>query len=253
MSDYTEPSQEYLNKEETVVEITEDTVPFWFQDPNILFNKEYMFQFFPTGEMSFNEKLNAITRLIIIISLITFLMTKNIRIILVFVICLLSIYLLYFYKSKENEKYNSNKLDLENFETTNPAIEVLREKNIQVSNDIFDEETPDNPFSNVLNTDFDYNPQKKPAPPSNSNTILQNAKQMVSDLHPEDKTIANKLFGNLQDQYVFEQSLQPFNSNPSTTIPNDQTGFAEFCYGSMISSKEGNLFSLARNLSSYKV
>jgi hypothetical protein len=76
---------------------------------------------------------------------------------------------------------------------------------------------------------------------------------MVSNIHNDDKTIADKLFGNLQDQFVFEQSLQSFNSNPSTTIPSDQTGFAEFCYGSMVSSKEGNLFSLARNLSSYKV
>jgi hypothetical protein len=251
MSDYTEPYQEILNKEEINVEKKE--VPFWFQDPNIIFNKEYILQFFPTSEMSFNEKLNAITRLIIIISLITFIATKNIRIIIIFIVCLLSIFLLYFYKTKDNEKYNSNKLDLENFETTSPAIEVLREKNIQVSNDIFDEGTPDNPFSNVLNTDFDYNPQKKPAPPSDNNIILKNAKQMVSNIHNDDKTIADKLFGNLQDQFVFEQSLQSFNSNPSTTIPSDQTGFAEFCYGSMVSSKEGNLFSLARNLSSYKV
>jgi hypothetical protein len=48
---------------------------------------------------------------------------------------------------------------------------------------------------------------------------------------------------------MFEQSLMPFNSNPNTTIPNDQQAFAEFCYGSMISCKEGNQFACARNLS----
>ena len=47
--------------------------------------------------------------------------------------------------------------------------------------------------------------------------------------------------------FEFEQSLRPFHSTPSTTIPNDQGAFAEFCYGSMISCKEGNEFACARN------
>jgi hypothetical protein len=135
----------------------------------------------------------------------------------------------------------------ENFH--NPTNDLIKGN---VTN-VFDDVTPDNIFSNVLVTDYSFNPDKKPAPPDDDTIILKNAKQMVTNMHPEDKNISNKLFSNLQDQYVFEQSLQPFNSNPSTTIPNDQTGFAEFCYGSMISAKEGNLFSLARNLSSYKV
>jgi type III restriction enzyme len=43
--------------------------------------------------------------------------------------------------------------------------------------------------------------------------------------------------------------MRPFYSNPGTTIPNDQGAFADFCYGSMISCKEGNAFACARNLS----
>ena len=45
----------------------------------------------------------------------------------------------------------------------------------------------------------------------------------------------------------FEQSLRPFYSNPSTTIPNDQGSFADFCYGSMVSCKEGNPYACYRN------
>jgi hypothetical protein len=33
-----------------------------------------------------------------------------------------------------------------------------------------------------------------------------------------------------------------FNTNPNTQIPNDQAGFADFCYGNMPSCKEGNEF-----------
>jgi hypothetical protein len=102
-------------------------------------------------------------------------------------------------------------------------------------------------------TDYEYNPNKKPAPPAfNKNvndTILKQAKQLVSEANPDQPDIADKLFKDLGEQLVFEQSLRPFNSNPSTTIPNDQAAFADFCYGSMISCKEGNKFACARNLS----
>ena len=64
----------------------------------------------------------------------------------------------------------------------------------------------------------------------------------------EDQISFLKLFKDLGDQYIFEQSLRPFNSTSSTTIPNDQGAFADFCYGSMVSCKEGNMFACARNL-----
>jgi len=115
------------------------------------------------------------------------------------------------------------------------------------------EPSSDNPFSNVLLNDYDYNPEKKPAPPVSkpdvNAKILQEAKQLVQNMNPSHPDIANKLFKDLGNQYVFEQSLMPFYSNPSTTIPNDQAAFADFCYGSMVSCKEGNPFACARNLS----
>jgi hypothetical protein len=124
-----------------------------------------------------------------------------------------------------------------------------------IRNDIFQEPDSGNPFSNVLMTDYDYNPNKKPAPPAFNenvnNKILKEAKQLVVDANPDQPDIADKLFKDLGEQLVFEQSLRQFNSNPNTTIPNDQGAFAEFCYGSMISCKEGNNFACARNLSHY--
>ena len=80
---------------------------------------------------------------------------------------------------------------------------------------------------------------------------LEQAKQLVREANPDQPDITDKLFKSLGDQFEFEQSLRPFYSNPSTTIPNDQQSFAEFCYGSMISCKEGNNFACARNTSHY--
>jgi hypothetical protein len=40
--------------------------------------------------------------------------------------------------------------------------------------------------------------------------------------------------------------MRNFYSTPNTTIPNDQKAFAEFCYGDMISCKEGNPIACAQ-------
>lgn len=146
----------------------------------------------------------------------------------------------------------NKKKQQENFENPPVADELFKSNNIAIPNDIFDETDSSNPFGNVLVTDYDYNPNKKPAPPAfNKNindNILSEAKKLVSEANPDQPDIANKLFNDIGSELMFEQSLRPFTSNPSTTIPNDQAGFAEFCYGSMVSCKEGNQFACARNL-----
>jgi hypothetical protein len=235
-------------------------VPFWYDNPNVLFQNEYLLEFFPVDDMTYEQKLNAVSRSIIIMTIFGFVLSQNIRILIVSGITLFSIFILHYYHEKEAEKVASKKLDLEkkeNFENfENPALDYLKQNKIYVPKEgIFMKTESDNPFSNVLISDYDYNPNKKPAPPSFNtnvnNTILEKAKQLVVEANPDQPDIADKLFKDLGEQLVFEQSLIPFHSNPSTTIPNDQGAFADFCYGSMISCKEGNSFACARNLSRY--
>ena len=134
------------------------------------------------------------------------------------------------------------------FTTQNPADIVFDDIGITRTG-AFGEPNSSNPFGNFLVSDHVNNPYKKPAPPAfNNNRILKEAKTLVGELNPGQPDIADKLFKDLGEQYVFEQSLRQFTSNPSTTLMNDQTGFADFCYGSMTSCKEGNLFACARNL-----
>jgi len=228
-----------------------DSIPFWSSDPNILLKQPYLLEFFPVENMTYNQKLNAISRSVIILGLVGFFLTTNIRILIVSVLTLLAIFILHYYQERENQK--SHKLIEETF--ANQADEVYRQYNYTKDPNVFDKPTAGNPFSNVLIPDIQYNPDKKPAPPSFNahvnSQILKEAKQLVSDMNPRQPDISNKLFGDLGEQYVFEQSLRQFNSNPSTTIPNDQKSFADFCYGSMISAKDGNPFALARNLPRY--
>jgi hypothetical protein len=243
---------------------TKTVIPFWSNDPNILFQQQYLFEFFPVESMTYEQKLNAISRTVILMTVVLFIVGRSIRLLIISAITLGAIFLLYYYHTKEKAKTDSKKLAnsmKEGFESsansasTNPALAYLKQHNIAIPDDVFDTPTSSNPFDNVLVTDYDYNPNKKPAPPAfNANVnddILKQAKLLVSEANPDQPDIADKLFNSLGDQLMFEQSLRPFHSTASTTIPNDQKAFADFCYGSMISNKEGNAFAAARNMSHY--
>jgi hypothetical protein len=225
---------------------------FWSENPNILFDQKYILEFFPVEGMTYNQKLNSITRVVILLTIIGFTITRSMRLLLISLLTISAIYFMHYYHNQEKEKKKDRKVRFEEgFE--GPAKAYYTDNNLQIPDNVFATPDDENPFSNVLVTDYDYNPNKKPAPPafnsSVNDNILKQAKQLVMNANPDQPDIADKLFKDLGEQYVFEQSLRPFHSNPSTTIPNDQGAFAEFCYGGMVSCKEGNKFACARNLS----
>ena len=248
MSD--ESETKYTLENSNVVTGSKRSIPFWSEDPNVLLHRDFIFEFFPVDTMSYNQKLNAVTRIVILLTALSFIVTQNVRILVIAGITIGAIYLLHVHKEREAAK---DKKRREAFD--NPGLTYLDQNGIDLPTNAFMAPDSHNPFSNVLVTDIQYNPTKKPAPPaSNDNVsrdILTQAKQMVIDANPGQPTIADKLFQDLGDEFVFEQSMRPFHSNPATTIPNDQGAFADFCYGSMVSCKEGNLFACARNLSRY--
>jgi hypothetical protein len=239
MSEYTIDTS---NNETNTQEIENLAIPFWFENPNVLLNTKYLTEFYPVDSMTTNQKLNAISRTIIIVTILLFLFSRRLRILIIGVITLVAIYMYHYSLNKPVKK-----------ESFHPALDVLDDYNADLSiTNTFDNPESSNPFSNVLVTDYDYNPEKKPAPPAFNrninNDILEQAKKMVVEQNPGQPNIADKLFMDLGEQFEFEQSLQPFYSTASSTIPNDQSGFADFCYGSMVSCKEGNSFACARNL-----
>jgi hypothetical protein len=233
-------------------------VPFWAENPNVLFQQEYILEFFPVDSMTFEQKLNAVSRTVIVLTVVSFIYTRSIRLLAISAISLFCIFLMfYYYNTKDGKKQVRFSEGFESSVPPDPVVAYFEEQGIKVQPDkVFDTVVPGNPLSNVLLPDYDYNPNKKPAPPSyNENInkeILNNAKQMVIRSNPGQPDIADKLFNDLGDEFVFEQSMQPFYSNASTTIPNDQGAFADFCYGSMISCKEGNMFACARNMTHYQ-
>jgi len=216
-------------------------IPFWTENPNVLLQSDYVSELFPIESMTFYQKLNAITRLVLIMTIFTFVYSKSTTILLVGAVSIAFIYFLYNYK----------KTDEEGFALSEPVSDLVKKSAEFNADMVFQRPNANNPLGNVLVTDYLLNPNRKPAPPAFNEEvnkeIVNEAKKMVLNNNQGNKELADKLFKDLGDAYVFEQSLRPFYSTASTTIPNDQTSFSEFCYGSMVSCKEGNAFACVKN------
>jgi hypothetical protein len=233
-------------------------IQFWSNDPTIIMNKDYIFEVWPTPKMTFEQKLNAISRLIIILTVLGFIFTMSAKLLLVGIITLIVIFALY--KSRK-QKVTKEMFENRITENDNPGsalsaiskgISSMGKGEKIVNPETLDEflrtdfepNTKINPFANVLLTDIGDHPDRKSAPPSFNpdvyEDITHSVKKMVQKLNPGIKNTNKQLFGDLGENFYLDQSNRNFFSTANTRIANDQGAFAEFLYGNMPSSKESN-------------
>ena len=214
--------------------------PFWYDDPSILFKKENIFELWPTPTMNYNQKLNAITRLIIIVTIVGFIITMSYRLLFIGGITIFVIFILF--------KMNKDKLTKETF--TNNDIINPNPKSGYITNPEtldsvlkteFKEGNKKNPFSNVLLTQIGDDPDRKPAPPAFNvdvdENITTNVKNAVQQMNPGIKNTDKQLYGDLWENFQLDQSNRVFNSTPNTRVTNDQSAYAKYLYGTMPSAK----------------
>ena len=196
--------------------------PFWVEDYKILFYKERLTSFFPTIHMTLIEKLNAIFRLSIYLSIILYLLTNNYLYLYIMIVVGGFTYFIYYTQKNNIELYfNSFPESNENMIEKN----ILEEKNNKII------PTVENPFMNInLITD---NKNKDAALPSWNNNKIQ-------------KDIENKfgynLYRDVGDLYGKSNSQRQYYTMPSTTIPNEQTSFAKWLYGTQPTCKEKSIY-----------
>jgi len=218
-----------------------ESTSIWFNDPSILFKKDQLTEIWPKEGMSRNQKINAITRLVIILTLLGYLITQSLNFFITGAITLGVIIFLYYAKSlKQDDKKKHIK---EAF--TNPNVYNAVKSN-------FTNPTEKNPLMNVLLPEIKDDPKRKMAAPAYNRAVEKQINNETEDFvisnFNNDKKLKKKLFSTLGDSFEFEDFAQHnFFATPNTTIPNDQDGFAQFCYGDMVSGKEGNDFALMRN------
>lgn len=226
-----EPDENTLiDEKETFREIAnEDTNlgdPFWANDYTILFTSNRLSNFFPTTDMSLIEKLNALFRLSIYLGIALYIFTANYVYLYIFIIIGALTYFIYYYQYDNINLYLNNDDDTE----YNLIQENLKE-NYKENFDNSRKPTVNNPFMNInLITN---NPTLGSSPPSWNN------KEIKEEI--EDKFNYN-LYRDVGDLYGKNNSQRQFYTAPSTTIPNNQTAFAKWCYSSGPTCKEKSLY-----------
>lgn len=195
------------------------TDPFWYNDFNILFKQENLTKFFPDYKMTLIEKLNALTRLSIYLGLILYVITKKYQYLYIPIIILSITYFIYYnYQDKIELFLNSydstlNKFN-ENILNNPPTIKP----------------TVNNPFMNInLITDPKDQP---PAEKSWDNNIIKEDIETNFD---------HNLYKDVSDLFGKSNSQRQYYTMPSTTIPNNQTEFAKWCYNTGPTCKEQSI------------
>jgi len=247
------------------------TTPFWSNEPTILFNTDNILQVWPQPSMSFEAKLNAISRFIIVLSVLGFVFTMRSHFLVIGAITLAIILSLYRYRkqtivngltenfdnqadSNQDKKDDKKKKKGKNVRKITPTTFTTDPVTLEsVLRSEFHPTTKQNPFGNVLLTDIMDDPERKAAAPSFNPDVHEDittaVKKQTQMLNPDIISTNKQLYGDLKDNYDLDMSMQRFYSTANSRISNDQGSFGTYLYGNMPSAKEDNA---EGNLQRYK-
>jgi len=174
-----------------------------------------MINFIPLINMSFKDKILAITNIIIFISLILSLITKNIAFILFGIILIIFLYYIYLYNDKVIIDTN----------------ETLKNRNLSiVDNKLCVIPTIENPFMNPSIIDYTNNNNNIKSCPIDKDIINNNINNYFQQ----------NVYKDVNDIYEREFSARQFYTMPSTTIPNDRKSYEDWLYYRGKTCKENN-------------
>jgi len=179
----------------------------WFDDPLVLFKTNKIAQFWPTMSQSPAERINASTRFIVYTSCIIYLIKRDVR---VFVLALMVLAAMYFL-------FKGGLVKASGYRTGEYPGQAYKQACQMPSFD--------NPMANVLLSDYDTQPNRPPA--CEYGSVKPWVQRALDDTIPYDCGRSRCADPNVQRKAAGRQWV----SLPPTTIPGDQTGFAEWCYG----------------------
>ena len=197
------------------------TTTFWFHQPSILYEKQYLSEIFPFKRFDIIRKLNSIMRLFIIYSVIMYMIKRDSRYLLLpGVIGILT----YFIWKRQS--------DTTNHEITKQSINDQLGDLVQL-NDLETEcsvPTKENPFMNPSFNDYGNGKEKPRSCPSYNNIGMQ---RRMDELFNED------VYRDINDIFDTNNGKRQFYTVPGSQVPNDQGSYAQWLYGTPGTCKEG--------------
>lgn len=188
----------------------------WYDDLPNFFSQKTMFRILPLQTMSLEEKMNAIIRFFVYLSILLALVRLDAKYLMMGVIPMAISYPIYEFERKE-------RVTAETFLKSND-IDIIDNKMCTRS-------SIENPFMNPSVVDIVYKPDR----PEACNYV---SNEQVKDL--VEKNFEKRVFKDVTDIWGRDYSAREFYTMPSTTIPNKQGEFAEWLYGTGATCKEGN-------------
>lgn len=182
--------------------------PFWKDDITVLYRYDRIVEFVPTVDMALNERLNALTRFSIYLGVLLCLVynTPNFLYLPLATMALMCIVYL-------------NYPDL---------LMKISQLGGAAS---YQQPTRDNPFMNVMLSDYTANPQRAPAGDVTDPKISS----------AMNKEFSSGLYRDANDIWDRNNSQRQYYSMPSSTIPNDRASFMNWCWKTPPTCKDGNL------------
>lgn len=191
------------------------TEQIWYYDITGFITKDTFHKILPLQYMNLDEKLNAITRFFLYLSILLALIRVDYRYLVIGITIGLLTIPIYEFENKERKL----------------AEKFLRKNNVDIQNNqLCTISSVENPFMNPSVTDIKYSPDRPEACPV-ENPMVKNQIERNYD---------KRVFRDVTDIFGRDNSERQFYTVPSSTIPNKQGEYAEWLYGNGATCKEGN-------------
>jgi hypothetical protein len=198
---------------------------FWFNKPSILIDKNEITEIWLKKNTSLDKNLNAITRIVILLTFIGYVLTRDFKIIITSIITLIIIVVVQRVKKQDKIKNKLSKIK-EGFKMKSASDFVKPTKN--------------NPMMNVMLPDITDDPNRAAANPSFGTKNEEEIETKVKDIG-----LDSKLFSDLGENILWEReselsdSMKRFYTTANSRVVNDQNAFAKFCFNNTASCKDG--------------
>ena len=211
----------------------------WFEDASVLFSKYNFFDIIPLVDMSFNEKINAISRFALYLSILLIIFTGNLNYLYLPISIVLLFYLMYIFRPKRKEKFEDNEIESDTTKEVSVSLgdstiqdnKEEKQSNIEPTIDLTKCRNPteNNPLMNLQISDYTSNDNRRACNVNNpeiSNKI--------------DNNFDDKLYLNTEVVYNTKFNQRDFYTMPNTRSYNDQGAFANWLYNTPVSCAMGD-------------
>jgi hypothetical protein len=181
------------------------TEKIWYQENP--FSAHNVFEFVPRQDMTYEQQLNSLMRLSVYFAILVALVRRSVQI-LYFPLAMMA-FTFWMYFMHDRERFTKAQA----LKQTNLAYDARRRR-------VCAKPTRNNPYMNVLATDYSQAPKR---PPACDVLDCEVKKSMRREFNRD-------LIRDAGDVFEKQASDRQYYTTPVTTIPNDQTSFAKWLY-----------------------